>query len=120
MENNTIMNSAVADAASVLRGDEPVEQTQQKTLPANFTTGMIMDDAADTSTETEQTPEQREVAKHAITGEQLERLLRAQRKRPMIREYGKIGRNDPCPCGSGKKYKNCCLSEGKYERLKAV
>lgn len=21
----------------------------------------------------------------------------------------KIGRNDPCPCGSGKKYKNCCL-----------
>ncbi|MBR5909010.1 MAG: SEC-C domain-containing protein [Schwartzia sp.] len=19
-----------------------------------------------------------------------------------------IGRNDPCPCGSGKKYKNCC------------
>jgi hypothetical protein len=23
----------------------------------------------------------------------------------------KIGRNDPCPCGSGKKYKNCCLKE---------
>lgn len=22
--------------------------------------------------------------------------------------FGKIGRNDPCPCGSGKKYKNCC------------
>lgn len=22
----------------------------------------------------------------------------------------KIGRNDPCPCGSGKKYKNCCMS----------
>ena len=21
---------------------------------------------------------------------------------------GKIGRNDPCPCGSGKKYKQCC------------
>ena len=20
----------------------------------------------------------------------------------------KIGRNEPCPCGSGKKYKNCC------------
>ncbi len=24
------------------------------------------------------------------------------------REYGKIGRNDLCPCGSGKKYKKCC------------
>jgi preprotein translocase subunit SecA len=23
----------------------------------------------------------------------------------------KIGRNDPCPCGSGKKYKKCCLGK---------
>jgi uncharacterized protein len=23
----------------------------------------------------------------------------------------KVGRNDPCPCGSGKKYKNCCFLE---------
>ena len=27
----------------------------------------------------------------------------------------KIGRNDPCPCGSGKKYKNCCGAAGKSE-----
>jgi hypothetical protein len=26
-----------------------------------------------------------------------------------VREQPKIGRNDPCPCGSGKKYKKCCL-----------
>ncbi|MGA2661047.1 MAG: SEC-C metal-binding domain-containing protein, partial [Verrucomicrobiota bacterium] len=26
---------------------------------------------------------------------------------PFVRQP-KIGRNDPCPCGSGKKYKNCC------------
>lgn len=26
-----------------------------------------------------------------------------------IREIPKVGRNDPCPCGSGKKYKKCCL-----------
>lgn len=25
----------------------------------------------------------------------------------------KIGRNDPCPCGSGKKYKKCCMKKGK-------
>lgn len=30
------------------------------------------------------------------------------RKTPVKREEPKIGRNDPCPCGSGKKYKNCC------------
>ncbi len=26
----------------------------------------------------------------------------------------KIGRNDPCPCGSGKKYKKCCLNQGTF------
>jgi len=26
----------------------------------------------------------------------------------VIRTAPKVGRNDPCPCGSGKKYKNCC------------
>lgn len=26
----------------------------------------------------------------------------------MVRESPKIGRNEPCPCGSGKKYKKCC------------
>jgi len=29
------------------------------------------------------------------------------KERPFVREMGKIGRNDPCPCGSGKKYKHC-------------
>ena len=28
--------------------------------------------------------------------------------RTVVRDTPKIGRNDPCPCGSGKKYKNCC------------
>ena len=27
---------------------------------------------------------------------------------PYVRKGAKVGRNDPCPCGSGKKYKNCC------------
>ncbi len=31
-----------------------------------------------------------------------------QPKQPYVRGKKKIGRNDPCPCGSGKKYKNCC------------
>lgn len=28
----------------------------------------------------------------------------------------KVGRNDDCPCGSGKKYKNCCLVKSKSKR----
>jgi preprotein translocase subunit SecA len=32
---------------------------------------------------------------------------------PFKRDHSKVGRNDPCPCGSGKKYKKCCgASEG--------
>ena len=27
------------------------------------------------------------------------------------RDAPKVGRNDPCPCGSGKKYKNCCMKK---------
>ena len=30
---------------------------------------------------------------------------------PVRREGPKVGRNDPCPCGSGKKYKKCCLQK---------
>jgi len=33
------------------------------------------------------------------------------RTEPVRRSGAKIGRNDPCPCGSGKKYKNCCGKE---------
>ena len=29
-------------------------------------------------------------------------------QQPMVRDAPKVGRNDPCPCGSGKKYKQCC------------
>jgi len=32
---------------------------------------------------------------------------------PVVRKMPKVGRNDPCPCGSGKKFKKCCLR--KYE-----
>ena len=28
---------------------------------------------------------------------------------PSINQFKKVGRNDPCPCGSGKKFKKCCL-----------
>ncbi|MBW2367832.1 MAG: preprotein translocase subunit SecA [Deltaproteobacteria bacterium] len=31
-----------------------------------------------------------------------------QRKKPVKRAEQKVGRNSPCPCGSGKKYKKCC------------
>lgn len=42
-------------------------------------------------------------------------FMRAMRNKRPIKKDNKIGRNEPCPCGSGKKYKNCCLASGRYE-----
>lgn len=32
-------------------------------------------------------------------------------KVPYVRDEPRVGRNDPCPCGSGKKYKKCCMAK---------
>ncbi len=38
------------------------------------------------------------------------------KQEPIVKEE-EPGRNDPCPCGSGKKYKNCCLKKKKQQRI---
>lgn len=43
-----------------------------------------------------------------LTQERRKELYREQKASGTIRKGKKIGRNDPCPCGSGKKYKKCC------------
>ena len=43
-----------------------------------------------------------------LTEEKRKELYRAQKASGTVRKPHKIGRNDPCPCGSGKKYKHCC------------
>lgn len=46
----------------------------------------------------------------AIYDEDTRKRLYKEQKRSttFVREEKKVGRNDPCPCGSGKKYKKCC------------
>lgn len=43
-----------------------------------------------------------------LTPERRKELYREQKSSGTIVKDKKIGRNDPCPCGSGKKYKKCC------------
>ncbi len=43
-----------------------------------------------------------------FTPERQKELYLEQKKSGTIIKGAKIGRNDPCPCGSGKKYKKCC------------
>ena len=46
--------------------------------------------------------------KEIFSEEELKALYKEQRDSGTVRKPKKIGRNDPCPCGSGKKYKKCC------------
>ena len=75
--------------------------------------GHILDDVAD------RTEDPSVISTIDILSEQAERILEnnayfgdpfmgIQKEMPYQREAPKVGRNDPCPCGSGKKYKKCC------------
>ena len=54
-----------------------------------------------------------------IVGAEQMPTFRFTKLRPVVKDH-KIGRNDPCPCGSGLKYKKCCLNSGKYETTHTV
>ena len=56
--------------------------------------------------EIRQNLQREEVAKPTATNSGKE-----EKKRPVTRQADKVGRNDECPCGSGKKYKQCCGQE---------
>ena len=43
-----------------------------------------------------------------LSEEKRKELYKAQKRSMIVVKGKKIGRNDPCPCGSGKKYKKCC------------
>ena len=60
--------------------------------------------------EIRQNIERKEVAKNKVTNDSSEPL-----KKAPVKSKKKVGRNDPCPCGSGKKYKQCCGIKGKHE-----
>jgi uncharacterized protein YecA (UPF0149 family) len=59
----------------------------------------------------------KELAKLAGMGSQNIGVLLPPDITPWVREY-KAGRNDKCPCGQNKKYKDCCMWFGTYENYK--
>ncbi len=65
------------------------------------------------TTETQEDYEARLEARRAkqLRDQQLQRgptQKKAEKPQTVKRQTAKVGRNDPCPCGSGKKYKKCC------------
>ena len=84
----------------------------------NINTGMIMDAVSNTK----DYADKNEAMQAAIDNDQMKKLqVLAQRYKDAhtqkVREFPKVGRNDKCPCGSGEKYKNCCMNSGKYDNL---
>jgi hypothetical protein len=61
-------------------------------------------------------------ARYSISREELEKRFEAfqisRRQAELIENLSlqRVGRNDPCPCGSGKKYKKCCLAKHEEAR----
>ena len=104
------------------------ESNTEKTVSTNKTknvkTGTIMDginneleEITDSETTLDSNNSLNKLDVSSLDAATIKRLMDYQNRKPSVREYKKIGRNDPCPCGSGKKYKKCCLNTGKYENL---
>ena len=106
----------------------PESNTEKTTVSTNKTqnvkTGTIMDginneleEITDSETTLDSNNSLNKLDVSSLDAATIKRLMDYQNRKPSVREYKKIGRNDPCPCGSGKKYKKCCLNTGKYENL---
>jgi preprotein translocase subunit SecA len=80
--------------------EEMIHRVQEDVVQKLFTVELAREAVAQ-ELEVQQPRPQRMVLSHG--GENVE----ARRTTPAKREGEKIGRNDPCPCGSGKKYKRC-------------
>jgi preprotein translocase subunit SecA len=48
-----------------------------------------------------------DAAAEPVAGDDDEAQTEAEKEQPFVRDGQKVGRNDPCPCGSGRKYKHC-------------
>ncbi|MCK5437892.1 MAG: SEC-C domain-containing protein, partial [Desulfobulbaceae bacterium] len=76
-----------------------MEAVKQKTVDTLFRVQLVQDEEVE-----QMSMEQRRKKQQTRTNRRDGEIGR----QPVTREGQKIGRNAPCPCGSGKKYKRCC------------
>ena len=115
---NVLQGVTTKDVVNMLnvtsQNNEQTNTSQLKELTEKTVkTGMIMDSAA-LSEELEEKNKNMQMTLENNRIAQIQAMMATRKQK--VREYN-IGRNDKCPCGSGKKYKNCCLHTGKYEKL---
>jgi len=78
-----------------------MEQVDESAAAANFTEGTAIHDEAPGASEI---ADQQQAAIDGTQGDK--------KAEPIRNREEKVGRNDPCPCGSGKKFKNCHMRNG--------
>ncbi len=76
-----------------------MEAVKQKTVDTLFRVQLVQDEEVE-----QMSMEQRRKKQQTRTN----RRDGERGRQPVTREGQKVGRNAPCPCGSGKKYKRCC------------
>lgn len=101
--------------------DVEQEALEVPTVQVMPETGTIMD-AVQIS---EENNKQREAMEAAISNDQMKRFEAMAKSwqeahTQKVRKFDKVGRNDPCPCGSGKKFKNCCMNKKNWDELVPV
>ena len=106
------------EEVKMLEQESAVKQAQQDLRDFNESNVVDLTNATD-----EQAAEQmKQFEDSVITGDQLAKIRALYNKRPkqLVRKHAKIGRNDPCPCGSGKKFKNCCMKTGEFDGMREI
>lgn len=106
------------EEVKMLEQESAVKQAQQDLRNLNESNVVDL-----TNTTDEQAAEQmKQFEDSVITGDQLAQIRALYNRRPkqLVRKHAKIGRNDPCPCGSGKKFKNCCMKTGEFDGMREI
>ena len=100
------------------------EKTVLTNKNKNIKTGTIMDginneleEITDSETKLDSTNSLNKLDTSTIDAATIQKLMAYQNRKPSVREYKKIGRNDPCPCGSNLKFKNCCMNKKDWNKL---
>ena len=89
-----------------LKEQNPLETMEEDTeVNLNYDKELLYKNMVEAKAEWLYTPPQWE---NLLTEERRKELYKEQKLSKTVVKGQKIGRNDPCPCGSGKKYKKCC------------
>ena len=104
-----ICHNIFRSASSMMAFENFLQSVPQKTIHQSLST---FDDSQATSTATASSNTSRPSDMVTEMTDRMEQVASEQARAKPVRSGPKVGRNDPCPCQSGRKYKQCCGKNG--------